>query len=318
MKAGAGDSKSVLRIALLAIVLTSITAVADGDMKTFAVVDGTVITAQAVDFAVANAAVQRFYHRRPRDEQLAALKREVSEGLVNRVLLVNEARRRGFAPDAGKVRAQVAAYQRRVPDATQWERLLPELTRSLEEQNLVAQLESAARSLSDPDEPTLAAYYAAHAERFTEPERLRVSVILLKVEPSSPAAAWDDAAARAAAVAGRIAAGESFEALARAESQDEHAAQGGDAGYLHRGMIVEHVQDILDRLEPGSVTEPLRVLEGVAIFRLDERKPASLKPLAEVRARALELWRQEQGDKEWRELIAALREKGTITIAAPE
>ena len=305
-----------------AVALTAVAAAcgavsAPADEAAYAVVDGTVITVQEVESAVAGAVGQRYYHRRPRDEQLADLKREVSEGLVNRVVLLNEARRRGIEPDSGKVRAAVANYRRRVSDAAQWERLLPDVTRALEEQSIVAKLEAEIRSVGDPDESKLHGYYASRADMFTEPERVRVSVILLKVPPSSPQDTWDDAAARAAGIVRKLGAGEDFAALARAHSQDDSARSGGDAGYIHRGMLPGHVEEILDRLEPGSLSEPLRVLEGVAIFRLAERRPAYLKPFTEARARVLDLWRREEGDTRWRDFIAALREKSTITIATP-
>ena len=286
----------------------------DVSAPSFAVVDGTVITVQEVESALSGAISQKFYHRRPREEQLAALRQEVSEGLVNRVLLVKEASRRGIAVDSDKVSADLSAYKRRIRDASQWERLLPELTRALEEKNIVSQLEATTRSVADPDAAQIERYYATHANLFTEPEQFRVSVILLRVDPSSPRETWDATAAQAEALVERLGQGEDFAALARAHSQDDTAAKGGDVGYLHRGMLAQNVEDLLDKMEVGSVSEPVRILEGVGVFRLADRRAPRLKPIDAVRERVIEMWQREQGEQRWQDLIAALRAKSEITM----
>ena len=312
---------SVLRqgaaIALLAMpgVLGAASGAAENESAaSFAVVDGTVITVHDVESALTSAINQRFYHRRPREEQLSALRQEVSDGLVNRVLLVNEALRRGISADHERVSTELTGYKRRVRDGSQWERMLPELTRALEEKSIVAQLEAATREIAEPDASRIERYYAAHADLFTEPEQFRLSVILIKVDPSSPRETWDAAAAQAAALTARLGDGEDFAVLARMHSQDETAANGGDVGYLHRGMLAQHVEDLIDKLEVGSVSEPIRILEGVGVFRLADRKKAQLKPLDTVRERVIELWRRDEGDRRWQELIAGLREQSAISI----
>ena len=55
------------------------------------------------------------------------------------------------------------------------------------------------RKVPEPTEAQARAYYDAHKDLFVEPEKLRLSVILLKVDPSAPKAAWDKARDEAAA-----------------------------------------------------------------------------------------------------------------------
>lgn len=284
------------------------------EAATFATVDDVSISVRDFEAAVTAAVRQKFYHRQPRADQLVQMRREVSDALVNRVLLVKEARRRGIAPDEDKVRAGLAAYERRVSNPAQWQHVLPQLKRALEEQSIVARLEAAARAVAQPSESEARAYYASHAELFTEPAQLRASVILLKVDPASPRDAWEQAAQDAAALVERLGSGAVFEDLARERSADATAAKGGDAGYLHRGMLPEYVEAALDKLEPGAVSVPMRVLEGVAVFRLTERKAARLLPLEEVRARLIERWQREQADASWRALVAGLRSAAAIAV----
>lgn len=279
-----------------------------------AVVDGVAIGVAEFESAVAGAVRQKFYHRRPPEAQLASLRREVSDALINRMLLLKEAQRRGIAPDTEKVQAGVSAFEQRIKDPVQWRNTLPDLTRTLEEQNIVAQLEAATRVAREPSPSEAQTYYALHPEFFTEPEQIRVSVILLKVDPSSPSKTWDDALEHARSIAAKLADGVAFSELARLHSQDASAQSGGDVGYLHRGMLASNVEALIDQLNPGMVSDPIRVLEGVALFRLAERKAERVKPLSEVRSRLVELWSREQADAGWIQFIESLRRQASITI----
>ena len=284
----------------------------------FAVVNGAVISAQEFDNALAAAIRQKFYHRQAPEEQLAALRGEVTERLVNRVLLLKEALRRGIRPDEEQVRAKIADYEKRYRDSPQWQesraQVLPVLTRALEEQSAVAQLEAAIRVAPPPTEAGLHAYYESHPKLFTQPEQLRLSMILVKIDPSSPAPVREQALAQAQNIVKRLANGADFADLAREHSGDSTARDGGDLGYRHRGMLPQGIETEIDKLAPGAISAPLRLLEGVAIFRVAERRPAQLKTLDEVRVNVAELWAREQGETQWRELNAMLRVGAEIRI----
>ncbi|TAK67054.1 MAG: hypothetical protein EPO19_12260 [Betaproteobacteria bacterium] len=283
-----------------------------------AVVDGAAISAQQFEVALAAAIRQKYYHRQPPEDQLAALRREVTDSLVNRVLLLKEAQRLGIRADAEQVRAKIADYEQRYRDLPQWResraRVLPELTRALEEQSAVAQLEAATRVAPSPAEAELRAYYESHPELFTQPEQLRLSMILLKIDPSAPAAAREQALEHARDIVKQLANGADFAGLARRHSGDSSAADGGDMGYRHRGMLPQGIETVIDKMAPGAISEPLRLLEGIAIFRVAERRPAQLRTLEEVRRNVAELWAREQGEAQWRELNARLRAGAEIRI----
>lgn len=285
----------------------------------FAMVGGVVISAQEFEGALAAAIRQKFYHRRPPDDQLAALRNEITDRLVNRVLLLKEAQRRGIRPDEEQVRAQIAAYEQRYRDRPQWQesraQVLPALTRALQEQSVIVQLEAATRVAPPPAEAGLRAYYESHPELFTQPEQLRLSMILLKIDPSAPASAREQAQEQAQDIIKQLANGADFAELARLHSDDESARGGGDMGYRHRGMLPAGVESEIDKLALGAISGPLRLLEGVAIFRLAERRPAQLRTLEEVRGNVAELWAREQGETQWRGLLARLRADAEIRIA---
>jgi parvulin-like peptidyl-prolyl isomerase len=292
---------------------------AQDQVERFATVDGVDISRAQYEAAAAAAVRARFYHARPPEGELAAFRREVGERLIDRALLLAEAKRRGIVAERARIDETVAQYDRRYGASEHWragrEQMLPPLVAELERQNVLEQLERAVRAVPPPGEDEVRAYYDAHAGQFTEPEQVRLSLILLRVDPAAPRLAWDQALEEADRLRARLARGAEFGELARVHSADPSAANGGDLGYLHRGMLPEAVQSgVIDALEAGEVPAPLRLLEGVALVRLEDRKAPRLRDYAEVRARAAELAQRSRGEQAWTQLIAALRAKAAIRV----
>ncbi len=291
---------------------------ATGPASAFARAGDVVITQQDYDTALAAAARRKFYHGKVPEGGVAALQREVGDALVTNALLLREARRRGLKPDDAAIRQTLQQYEQRYRDSKQWQQaraqLVPSLTRRLQEESLLSKLENLVRNVPPPDVKQIQEYYAAHPDKFTEPEQLRLSVILLKVDPSSATAVWETAHAEAQQMVKQLRGGADFAALARIKSGDASAEKGGDLGYLHRGMLPEAAQETVDKLKPGEVSKPVKLLEGVAVFRLDDRKPPKLNGFEAVRERARDLWLREQGEGAWKALIARLRKETPVRV----
>lgn len=284
----------------------------------FASVNDAVITVQEYEAAVAQAIRQKFYHRNPGGDKQAELQREVADNLINRRLLIAEGKRRGVGPDQQSVQAQITAYEERYKDSPQWKanraQVLPTLKVELEQRSVLERIEKQARGAAEPTEQQLRTYYDSHHDLFTEPEQVRLSMILLKVDPSAPKITWDKAREEAQAIIKRLKSGMAFAQVAQLQSADPSAQKGGDLGYVHRGMLPAVAQEAVDKLQPGALTDAVTLLEGVALFRLEDRRTAQLRGFEEVRQRAADLWRREQGDKNWKTLLAALRKSAVIKI----
>jgi parvulin-like peptidyl-prolyl isomerase len=293
------------------------TSVAD-PKGTFAVVDGAVIPASDYQRALQVAVRTKYYHAKPPDADLARLRRDVGDEVVNRVLLLREAERRGIMPDSAAIQAQVAAYDKQYAGSASWKanraQMLASVVPQLEAESRLERLGRIERQVGEPGAAELADYYQAHRELFVEPEQLKLSVILLKVEPSASQAVWDAALAEARDVHRRLKAGADFAELARLHSGDASAGAGGSLDYTHRGMLPEAVHKLVDALTPGAVGEPVQLLEGVTILRLDGRRPAVQRGLDEVAARCTELWKRDAAQVRWTNLIAELRRRATIHI----
>lgn len=295
------------------------TAPAQTQPQPFAVVGDQVIARSEYEAAVAAGVGRRFYHAVPPEAELAAFRREVGESLVERALLLGEAKRRGLQADRAWIDGIVADYDQRYATSERWrtqrDQLLPPVIRELERQSVLQQMERAARAAEPLGEPQVRAYYEAHPQQFTEPEQLHLSLILLRVDPASPRVAWQQAQEEAAQLLQQLRAGGDFAELARMHSADPSAARGGDLGYLHRGMLPPSLEaGLVAPLAVGDTAGPLKILEGYALLRLQDRKPARLRDFDEVHARAAELAQREREERARLGLIRTLRSQTDVRV----
>ena len=284
----------------------------------FAKVNGQEISLKEFQSAFKAGAGKRFYHGKIPEAELQAFKKEVSQTLVDRVLLLEEARKQNISADQQFVNAQLSAYQKRYAGKPFWANnkasILPGLKSALEEQSILATFEDKIRKVDLPSTNQTEKFYSNNPALFTTPEKLRVSLILLKVEPSSPASVWDAARKEADDLVARIKKGADFTQLARIHSGDASAAQGGDMGFIHKGMLAKPAQIAIDEMSAGDVSQPIMMLRGVAIVRLEEKQTASLNAFDKVSERAKKLLQRENSKLAWTDLLEKLRSKADITI----
>jgi hypothetical protein len=282
---------------------------AEGHSRIFAVVNGREVPSQEYENAFASLVRQKFYHGQVPEKEIAAAREEVRTRLVQRIVLLEEAARRGIVPDQRQVGETLAAYDTRYASSAAWresrEKLLPGLKQQLEEQSLVTQLESLVKKVDEPGDADVKAFFEARPELFTEPEKVRLSIIMLMVDPSSPATAWDATREEAKAIHKRLLGGADFSETARMHS-GAYAESGGDMGYLHRGMLPEALQDRVDQYVLGQINDPVDTLEGVAILRVDDRITPQKREFADVAQRARELLLRDRQDQAWKALVQGL------------
>jgi hypothetical protein len=234
------------------------------------------------------------------------------------VLFQEEIKRRGIEADNEEVEKKLVAYETRYANSPSWPQTkvtaLPALRENLREQSQLMRLEQTVKSLPIPQDDEVNQFYRQRPELFTEPEKLRLHTILLRVDPSSDNSVWDAARDEAAGIVKRLRKGGNFEEAAQMHSNDKSAAAGGDMGYVHRGMMPEGLHEFIDKLAPGEISDPIVMLEGIAIFRVDERKPAKLREYPEVAGRARELLQRDRQEKAWADFRENLRRSAKIVF----
>ncbi len=259
---------------------------------------------------------ERFYHGKTPEGELKKYRQEVAEQLVTRLLYIQEARRQGIKPGSAAIKKAVEALDAKYKDDPEWakarENVLKQFKEKLQGDSLTELLEKQVRKISTPNDAGLRRYYEKHKDLFTTPERVHVSLILLKVDPSSGSAVWKQASIEANDILGRIKKGADFADMARIHSSDASAQNGGDMGFSHSGMLGDSAQKVLNFMEPGEVSSPVVLLEGIALFRLEDRVKSEINPLKSVKERAIKLYKRDKGEQAWKEMGDKLKAKTKI------
>jgi parvulin-like peptidyl-prolyl isomerase len=291
---------------------------AQQDRLLFASVGDTSIYVDEYNRALLQARQRKFYHGTPPEGAIDQLRHDVAREVITRELLLQEAARYGLRADEAAIEKNIAEFDRRYADSQRWkeqrETMIVPLQKHYREQDLLRQLEVRIRKVAPPERSQLEKYYQANQDKFTEPAQHRLSLILLRVDPSSSKAVWDAAMQEGDKLIARLADGAEFAELARMHSSDATAAQGGEMGYLHAGMLSPAAEEVIAGLQPGEVSAPIRLLEGIAILRLEDRRAAQLRQFVDVSERARELWLREQSDLAWQRLKDELWEKTPISV----
>lgn len=292
------------------------TAAADG---VFASVGETKISRAEFEREVYSAARQTYYHGKPPGaEEYIEFRKGVADKLIDRHLLLEEAERRNIEPDNASIDDRIAQYELRYGDTDRWQTEGPAMVAALrerfEEDSMLERLEADVRRIDAPDSATARAFYDEHPELFTQPASNRIAVILIGVQPSSGPAGWEAAREETRMIVEQLESGEDFAELASSHSSDTSASAGGDMGYQHEGALSPDAEAAIAALDVGGISEPVRVLEGMAIFKLLDRRPQRLREFDDVEERAAELWVRQAGDDRWQALAAELRGNADIQV----
>ncbi len=284
----------------------------------FAHVGDTVISGADYQRALAVATRKKYYHAKPPESEYAQFQRQVGDDVVNRVLLLAEARRRGVQPDRDKINVTIAGYEAQYKGSPNWaanrDKMLAAVVPQLELESVLDRFEQTIKQVDEPPESVARAFYDKHPDLFVEPEQVKLRVIVLRVDPSSPQTLWNSARAEIHQIHKKLLAGADFAELAKLHSGDRSAARGGEMDYTHRGMLPEAVHGVVDKMAVGAIAEPVQLLEGWAVLRLDGRRPSQQRSFEQVRERAGDLWQRAEAKQRWEQLIARLRQGATIRI----
>jgi parvulin-like peptidyl-prolyl isomerase len=312
-------AKELLTAVVVASVALSTPTRASSDDSVFATVDGVEITRDDFEREVYSAARQTFYHGQPPSgEEFIEFRKGVADKMIVRQLLLKEAARRDLEPDHGGIDARLAIYEERYGDTERWQtegaQMVAVLRTRFEQDSVLETLEASVREVGDVDEAAVRRFYEEHPELFTQPAQNRLSLILLGVPASATPAIWKAARDEAHQVVAELGSGASFEELASIQSADLTSQAGGDMGYMHKGSLGGDAEKAIAELEVGEVSEPVQVLEGMAIFKLTGRKPSQLHSFEDVRQRATDLWLRDTGEQQWDALVAELRTASEVSV----
>ena len=154
----------------------------------------------------------------------------------------------------------------------------------------------------EPGDAEVARYYQEHRQDFARPERVRLRQILTADRKDAEEARRE------------IAAGTSFEEVARRLSRGPRADGGGVQGELSRGDLPPSFADLIFALKPGEVSPVVPAEYGFHLFQVIEREPAEVVPLAAARGEILGKLRQQRADQLLRSLVQEARNHYNVRV----
>lgn len=221
--------------------------------------------------------------------------RKVLDELVNYTLLKQEAKARNFTATDAEVETQMQSMRQAARSEEAFNKALAERKMTVEKLKADAKVEIAIAKMMNAQVATLTEatdaeakdFYDKNPDKFTQPESVRASHILIMTKDLDEAGK-KAARAKIDGVLKRAKAGEDFAALAKENSGDGSASQGGDLGFFPRGRMVPAFDQAAFALKPGEISEVVTSEFGYHIIKLTEKKVGSAVPFEEVKPQVLE------------------------------
>jgi peptidyl-prolyl cis-trans isomerase C len=242
-----------------------------------AVIDGEPITRMEFEDELNN--IPPFYRSQYETEEG---KERFLDQLIDRRLLVRETERRNLASDPDVLKKLTDAKQRIMVSS-----LMDQETKKV--------------MVSDQE---IQKYYDEHKkDEFRIPEQRKARQIVVKTEEE------------AKDVLKQLGNKVLFDTLAAQKSTDTYSAKkGGDMGFVSRGSREMAIDRTLFGLGPGDVTDPIRVKEGWAVYKVEERLDAEGKEPTKFQLRELVV----KTEGEARTLADTLKKGGDFQAMATE
>lgn len=157
-------------------------------------------------------------------------------------------------------------------------------------------------------------YYDKHRQDYEGQEAARIKQIFLPAPAGMPAAERANVRTIARQLRDGILQGASFDAIAAQYSKGPAAAQGGDIGFVEKGVIMPAVEKAAFSLSVGQLSDVIETDIGFHIIMVTDKRGAGLKPIAVVRDEIKAKIEDEKISKKYGEWIENLRNKSFIDI----
>ncbi|MDT8069729.1 MAG: peptidyl-prolyl cis-trans isomerase [Terriglobia bacterium] len=160
-------------------------------------------------------------------------------------------------------------------------------------------------------------YYNQHIDEYRVPETVTVHHILIKTPSPGPDGkvdqkAVDAARAKAEDILKQLKAGANFEALAKKYSEDPGSKdKGGLIGPIRRGQTVPEFEQAAFNGKKGEIVGPVKTSFGFHIIRIDDKTPAHLKSLDEVKPQIEPMLARQKGQAAAEALAKSLQASAT-------
>jgi peptidyl-prolyl cis-trans isomerase C len=244
------------------------------------------------------------------EQPLEPLRKRVLDEMIDRVLLLQQAKARAIAVGQDQVERAFLRLRAEYPgthfdDLLALERVAPaDLKNRLRDQLTVEKLfsEEVFPHVTASEEE-VRSYYVSHPAEFEQKERVRVLQVVVKTK--------EEAAKLRTEIRKDP---RKFGDVAKRSSISPEAKQGGDLGYFDKDSGMPEVFDVCFKLRKDEVSEVTPSPYGVHIFKVIDKKPAAKRTFDDVRKGIEEQLVRARRAKAQEDYLAALKAKGQIKI----
>jgi parvulin-like peptidyl-prolyl isomerase len=172
---------------------------------------------------------------------------------------------------------------------------------------------TAVRSRISVGDDEVRTYYQQNARQLGGEKQAHLRQILIAV----PADANPDEVERKKRVATKVVelarGGTKFEELAKKYSDDDSTkGEGGDLGWIGKGVLVDALEEALSGMDAGDVRGPIRVGPGWMVLQVVERKAGDLRPFDEVKDQLRKTLYDQQVEKATQSWLRELRKRAHV------
>jgi len=286
-----------------------------------AVVNGSVITQE--DFDREMSRVQRQFlnmGKHLNDSQMPKIKKEVLENLIGFELLYQESQKKAIKIDEATINEQVMTLKKRFPSEAEFKSALTkvnlsevaiknQIARGLAIEQLIGTYVTKKDTVSDQE---IKAFYESHPGLFKQPEQVRASHILIKVDPQANEVKRAEAQKKIKEIQQKLQKGEDFATLAKALSEGPSKAEGGDLGYFSRGRMVKSFEEAAFALRPNEVSDIVETKFGYHLIKVIEKRPETTTAFEDAKDKLGQYLKQQKAEKEVSIYVHELKEKAKV------
>jgi len=159
-------------------------------------------------------------------------------------------------------------------------------------------------------EPEIEQRYRENVDEFVTPPKVRLSEIVIHIGEAGEA----DARSRIEEAKRLVASGNAFSEVAGVRSESGSAEGGGALGLFELGELDETFRTVVEDLETGGVSDPIRLGDSFYLLSVEERTEETTTPLDEVRNQIAESLYAEKMETEMAAFVENLRKNAIVEI----
>jgi peptidyl-prolyl cis-trans isomerase C len=248
--------------------------------------------------------------------------RKALDQLITYTALSQEAKARSITVPEAEVDANLAEMKKQFPNEEEFKKALvargmtPDKLRADAKVDMAINklMETAVANLPEATDAQVREFYDKNPDKFKQDEAVRASHILIPVDQKADAAVKKTARDKAEALAKQAKGGADFAKLARENSSDGSAANGGDLNFMSRGQTVANFDKALFSMEPGQISDVVETEFGYHIIKVTEKKAASTVPFEQVSPRIRDFLTEQNKQTRAQAFIEDLKKKSKVEV----